>query len=440
MRRLLFPIAALLLSDALLIIGHGVQMTLVPLRAEIEGFSPSQVAFTGSMYFLGFVLGCLVTQTILRRVGHIRAFAVLATSFSATVLLFDAFPYFEYWLALRFVVGCCISGLYMIIESWLNDTASKENRGTVLSVYTIINLMMLVVGQQLLNFADPSATTLFVLASIMLSLAIIPVGLTTALAPAPVQSIQLDFKRVWQISHVAVLGSVFGGLVTGAFWSLGPVFARGIGLETTELTFYMSAVVLGGAMFQLPLGRLSDRFDRRIVLQGSALAGALLSILVVLFHQSFSVLLGLSLAWGGCIMTMYAIFLAHGADNAEPDEFAMLGSCILLTFGIASAVGGPLASVFVELLGAVGLYIHSALALVALAFVITVRRKQHVLSPADDTGPFRAATGTSPAIFELDPRTESDEWENKPPSADLDLTQSAVDVAAAGETLEEKRD
>jgi len=422
MRRLIIPIAALLLSEALLIAGHGIQLTLIPLRAEIEGFTPTQVAFTGSMYFLGFVLGCLLTQPILRRVGHIRAFAVLATLFSATVLLFHGLPYFECWLALRLVVGCCISGLYMIIESWLNDSSTKENRGTVLSVYTIINLMMVVVGQQLLNFAEPSAATLFGLASIMISLAIIPVGLTTALAPAPVQSVRLDIKRVWAISHVAILGSVFCGLVTGAFWSLGPVFARGIGLETTELTFYMSAVVLGGAIFQLPLGKLSDRFDRRIVLQGAALAGALLSMLVVLFHQNFSWLLLLSLGWGGCIMTMYAIFLAHGADNAEPHEFAMLGSCILLTFGLSSAIGGPLASVFIELLGAVGLYIHSALALVALAVVITVRRQQHVLSPADETGQFRAATGTSPAVFDLDPRTESDEWESRPPSADLDLT------------------
>ncbi|MGD9661903.1 MAG: MFS transporter [Porticoccaceae bacterium] len=416
MRRLLLPIAALLLSDALLLIGHGIQVTLLPLRAELEGFSSGEVALTGSTYFIGFVLGCLVTPKMVRRVGHIRSFAVLAALFSATVLLFQGLPYFEPWLVLRFVVGCCISGLYMIIESWLNDRTTRETRGSVLSIYTVINLSMMVVGQQLLNLADVSGATLFGVAAILLSLAIIPVSLTVTLAPAPIEPVRLNFVRVWEISHVAILGACATGLVTGAFWSLGPLFARGVGMETSVLTLFMSAVVMGGAIFQLPLGRISDKVDRRIVLLFSSLIGAIVSVLIVLFSQHTQLLLVLALLWGGMVMTLYSICLAHAADNALSHEFVLVGSCILMLFGISSAVGGPLASLFMEFLGAVGLFIHAALCLVVFAVAIAIRRTQHVIPMLDETEPFRAVADTAtPAAFALDPRTEADEWESKNP-------------------------
>ncbi|MFA5631415.1 MAG: MFS transporter [Porticoccaceae bacterium] len=427
MRRLLLPIAALLLSDALLLIGHGIQLTLLPLRAEIEGFTPIEVALTGSTYFVGFVVGCLVAPRMVRRVGHIRAFAVLASLFSATVLLFHSWPDVYPWLALRFVVGCCMSGLYMIIESWLNDRSTRETRGTLLSIYTVINLTMMIVGQQLLNLASPSAGTLFIIASVLLSLAIVPVSLTLTLAPAPVQSVPLDFRRVWQISHVAVLGAVCAGLVTGAFWSLGPVYARGVGMETAELTLFMSAVVLGGALFQLPLGKISDRFDRRLVLLFTALLGAIVSVLVVIFSHYPQALLVLAVFWGGTVMTQYAICLAHGADNAEPHEFILVGSCILMLFGLSSAMGGPLASLFMDYLGPVGLFIYASLSLVVFAVAVAIRRQQHVVPMIDETGPFRAAADTSPAVFALDPRTEEGEWESREPDTnalvDEDLLQ-----------------
>lgn len=430
MVRLLLPVAALLLSDALLLIGHGIQVTLLPLRAEIEGFTPAEIALTGSSYFVGFVVGCLVAPRIIRRVGHIRSFAVLASMFSALVLLFHGVPEFYPWLVLRFVVGCCISGLYMIIESWLNESSTRETRGTVLSSYTMINLTMIVVGQQLLNYADPSSATLFGLAAIMLSLAIIPVSLTLSLAPAPIEPMRINISRVWEISHVAVAGAVASGLVTGAFWSLGPVYARGVGLDTSQLTVFMSAVVLGGALFQMPLGKLSDKLDRRVVIMFTALFGAIISVLMAILSGSFQSLIILAALWGGMVMTQYAICMAHAADNAESHEFVMVGSCILLLFGISSAVGGPLASVFMEFIGAVGMFIYSALCLVGFALVVAVRRHRHVKPILDETEPFRAMADTSPAAFAMDPRTEEDAWESRSPSAELDLQ---VEEELAGE-------
>ncbi len=406
MKRVFLPIAALLIADALLLIGHGIQITLLPIRAELIGFNSTQVALTGSAYFLGFIAGCLLAPRIIQRVGHIRSFAALASAFSVAVITFQWATSLDVWLILRFAIGCWMSGLYMIIESWLNESTDKNNRGSVLSVYTIINLTMIVIGQQLLNFAEPSAAGIFGLAAIMLSLAIIPVSLTTSLAPAPLPEIKINFRRVWNISHVAVLGAATSGLVTGAFWSLGPFYASSENMNTAELSRFMSAVVLGGAIFQLPLGKISDYLDRRIVVLGAALMGIITSIAMVLMSHSILALQLLAIIWGGSVMTLYSICLAHAADNANADEFVMLGSCILLIFGLSSAVGGPIAAGFMQVIGPRGLFIYAALCLGLLTFAIAIRRQQRVVPILEETEPFRAMADTSPAAFALDPRTE----------------------------------
>lgn len=412
MLRLLIPIAALLLSDALLLVGHGLLLTMLPIAAATAGFSATQVALTGSAYFLGFVSGCLLTPRAVRRVGHIRSFAVLATTYSALVLMFPMIPAFVGWLLLRFLVGAAISGLYTIIESWLNERATGENRGTVLSVYTVINLLMMTVGQQLLNLNIPDPNYLFGLAAILLSVAIIPVSLTLALAPAPLENVNISLPKVWRYSHIGMMGAMVSGLVTGAFWSLGPLYAKSMGLETFQLTLFMSATVLGGAVFQLPLGRLSDHTERRVVLAYTAAASALVSLLIVVLpeflpHNTAWLLCLLAFFWGGTVMTQYAICLAHANDRAAPEDFVMVGSGLLLTLGVFSAIGGPLASLMMQLLGPGGLFVFTGVCLFVFSITITVRQQTHVLDPQDVTEPFRAvADTTTPTVFEMDPRAE----------------------------------
>lgn len=409
MRKLLLPIAALLISDALLLVGHGLQLTLLPLRAALEGFSDAEIGLTGSAYFIGFVAGCLLAPQVVRRVGHIRSFAVLASAFSALILMFDLIPQFWTWLLLRFMTGACISGLYMIIESWLNERSSSENRGTILSIYTIINLSMIVVGQQLINLAAPEASTLFAIAAILLSLAIIPVSMTSALAPAPLHRVKIDIRKVWQQSRVGVGGAVASGLATGAFWSLGPVYARATGLSTYELTLFMSAAVLGGAALQFPLGRLSDHFDRRIIVGAIAAVGAILSAaLGTLSAGPYWMLLALAFLWGGTSMTLYPICLAHANDRAEPQDFVMVGSSILMLFGGSSALGAPLAALLMWVAGPGGLFLFAALVMAILTFAIVRRRRSHYLPVIDETVPFRQIAAVStPAALEMDPRTEA---------------------------------
>ncbi len=423
---MLIPVAALLLSDALLLIGHGLQLTLLPVSAELLGFSAGQIGMMGSTYYLGFVSGCVLTPLLVRRVGHIRSFAILATSYSALVLLFYSLPYLVIWLLLRFTVGLAIAGLYMTIESWLSERSTAETRGTILSVYVVINMSMTMVGQQLLNLGDPLGQTLFIVISVLLSLALIPVCLTTALAPAPINNVRIDLRKVWHLSQVGVAGAIATGLVTGAFWSLGPLYAREIGLDTQALTMFLSVVVLGGAIFQLPLGRLSDRYDRRLVLFYTAVVGAILSLLLAVIPglDSWS-LAFLGFLWGGCVMTQYAISLAHANDRAAPEDFVMVGSVMLLSMGLFSALGSVIAAVFMQWFGPRGLFIFSVLCLFGFALAIQVRRRVHVLPVYDETEPFRAVAGAAtPVSLALDPRNEEldDSYEHedlKPEETDL---------------------
>jgi len=409
----LVPIFSLLLSVAFLLLGHGLLLTLLPISASSLGFSDTQVAFTGSAYFLGFVSGCLVTPYILKRVGHIRSFAVLATSYSVVVLIFPWLPDFWGWLLLRFLVGIAISGLYMIIESWLNERSNSENRGSILSVYTMLVMIMIMCGQQLLNLGSVNSHMLFGLAAIFISIAIIPVSLTLTLAPAPMNNVSLDIAKVWRNSHVALIGSVTAGLVTGAYWSLAPVYAKSNNFDNAQLTAFMSATVLGAACFQWPLGRLSDKHDRRLILMYMALAGALASLVFVflpLIEPNFGGWPATIAAffWGGVCMTLYAIGLAHANDSAGPSDFVEIGSAMLITYGLCSAIGGPMASFAMNVMGASGLYAFASLSLFVFFIIVILRRRQNVLTdPGENRESFQAVTDMAgPMVYEIDPRNE----------------------------------
>ncbi len=411
MIRLLIPVMALMFSVALLLIGQGLLLTLLPLRAETHGFSPTQIGLTASAYFVGFVLGCLTVPRVVRRSGHIRTFAALGAVFSAVALIFEMIPQFFAWVLLRFLIGICMAGAYMVIESWLNERATQQSRGTILSIYSMVGFLMIALGQQLLNLSPQSPNILFSLAAILISLAIIPVSLTLSIAPAPIQNVHINLRQVWNLSHIGILGAVAGGLVTGSFWALAPVYARGIGMGTAELTLFISAAVLGGAAFQLPLGRLSDHYDRRLIVFYSSLCGAVISLLMVavagVSGLSAWPMILLSFIWGGCIMTIYAICLAHANDHASADSFVMVGSAMLLSLGLSSAVGAPLASMFMSSMGPAGLFIFFAVCLVVFATVIAVRRRTHTLPVHEEAeSPFHVISETSPVALELDPRQD----------------------------------
>ena len=416
MLRALIPISSLLMSNAFLLLGHGLLLTLLPIAASEVGFSDTQVALTGSAYFLGFVSGCLATPYMLKRVGHIRSFAVLATSYSVVILIFPLLPEFYSWMLLRFIIGIVISGLYMIIESWLNGNANAQNRGSILSIYTTLNLIMVMCGQQLFNLGGTvEDVMLFSLAAILISIAIIPVSLTRSAAPAVVHRVKLNMFKVWQHSHIALIGAVVAGLVTGAFWSLAPIYAKDNNFDSSQLGLFLSATVLGGACFQLPLGKLSDRFDRRTVLMYAALVGSAVSLSFVYLPHFITVFAGWpafisAFFWGGSCMTLYAICLAHANDNATSDDFVEISSAMLITLGLSSAIGAPLASLAMKFMGPDGLYAFTSGSLIIFFIIVLFRRRSHIPpSTLEEKEEFRTVTDMAgPAAYEMDPRTEVD--------------------------------
>ena len=410
MPAMLLPVAALLLSDAFLLVGHGLSFTALPLRAVAEGFSDSAIAITGSAYFLGFIAGCLITPRVVRRVGHIRSFAVLSSAFSALVLLFPMVPEVISWTLLRAATGACMSGLYMIIESWLNERASSDGRGALLSIYTIINLVMIILGQQAVNLAPAQDPMLFAGAAVLLSLAVIPVSLSGATAPAPIADVQLDLRALWRISPVGLGGAAMLGLITGSFWALGPVYGRTLGLETQAVTWLISGATLGAALFQYPLGRLSDHLDRRLVLLFSSLAGAGVAFALALFSSApAGFLIALATLWGGCVLTLYAICSAHANDRAEPAQFVMIGTSLLLTYGATSAVGAPLAAFAMQRVGPSGLWWFVGTMLLVFALGVAQQRRQKPRPVLQETEHFVLSASLTPAGLELDPRAEDAE-------------------------------
>jgi MFS family permease len=418
MHTLLLSIAGLLFSQALLLTGHGLALTLLPLRAELEGFSLAQIGLTATTYFAGFTLGCMFTPTIARTAGHIRAFAVLASVASAVVLVHPLWPAFVPWLVLRFVSGWCIAGLYMLIESWLNERASNQNRGTLMAIYMVITMVMIMVGQLLINLGDIGRVTLFAISSILLSLSVVPVSLSTGKAPAPIRSVRVRLGELWHLSHIAFSGSFAAGLATGAFWGLGPVYGSLAGLDTFQITLFMAAAVAGGAVFQFPLGRMSDHYDRRLVALGAAAAATIAALLLGVFPTTANgqngitggVLIGLSFLFGAFVMPLYALVIAHANDRAGPDEFVVVASGLLMLFGIGAALGAPLASLLMIRAGPGGLFLFSALSMFGLALAIVRRRRTRTVPVVDESEqPFVPVADLTPIALDLDPRTDSDE-------------------------------
>jgi len=418
----LAPVAALLLAVAILVTGNGLQSTLLPVRAAIEKFDAFQIGLMGSAYYLGFVLGCLWGGQLIHRVGHIRAFTALA-SVASTVALVHAVEIDPVtWPLLRAVTGFCFAGLYVVIETWLNDKVDNENRGFVMGAYTMINLSVLVVGQLMLQLDDPQRFPLFAFASIMVSLAAVPVALTRSPQPAPITAPRVDPIRLFKISPVGAVGVCVVGLVTGAFWALGPAYAARVGADIHEIAVFMAVASLGGALIQWPLGRLSDRVDRRVVLFGGCVVAVCAAIGIYFFgHASDWRFIVFSALFGAAALPLYAICAANAFDFVDRSELVEISSGLLLLHGIGSIVGPLIASAAMEAIGPGGLFVSTALGHAALATYAIWRIGQR--------GPLRRAerTGfdlvsTAPTMVALDPEEVG--------AAQSDTQQASAETAA----------
>jgi MFS family permease len=424
MREALLPIAALMFGAAFLLSGNGLLGLLIPVRAGIEGFPTFGIGALQSAYHGGFVAGCLLTPYIVRRVGHIRAFAVFAALAACTALGQGLLVVLPAWILLRAVTGWCFAGLVMVIESWLNERATNQSRGQVFATYMMLNFAAIMAGQLLLSRADPTTHVPFVLVGVAICISLIPVSLTTSPAPAPLRVVRLRLGRLYGNSPVGTIGCLCLGLANGAFWGLAPVYAHAKGLPSAGIALFMASVVLGGALIQWPLGRLSDRFDRRFVILGT-LCAAIAAGFSFLMAGSLpqSMLLAQAALLGACVLPLYGLCVAHTNDFTPADEFVEASGGLLLLYGLGSVVGPIAAAQVMGLVGDKGVFLWMASIHVLLAGFTLWRMRARAALPPDQRPDFVAVEQTTPEALALDPRAEVD--------LDSAAAGSAVDPARA---------
>ncbi len=405
MRSTLAAIAALLLATSVLLMGNGLQGSLLAVRANGEGFTLLQIGFLMSAYFAGYVAGCRLIPLMVRNVGHIRTFTALASVASASalahVLLIDA----TVWMVLRAVTGFCFAGLAMVIESWINEKATNANRGRVLSIYRMVDLGSVTVGQLLLSLADPASFVLFAIVSILISISLVPVALSTAPSPRPLQTVNLDLRRVFQVSPLAAVGCLLAGFASSAFWSLGPVFVQNLGHEIRLIAVFMGVTILSAAAAQWPLGAISDRVDRRVLAFVVTLlsAGAGLLLWTIADRSAVWMLVGGGL-FGAFSISLFGLLLTQANDYAQPTEFVALNAGLLLLYGLGSIVGPLLASQSMQWFGTTALFGYTMLIHALLGAFALWRLTRRPTAAPREREKFIPTPATSPMVFELDPR------------------------------------
>ncbi len=368
MRAVLSSIGALLISAAILLAGGGLLGTLVAVSAELHGFPLVAIGFLSSAYFAGFMLGCLTTPLLVKRVGHVRVFAALSSLVAACALSHILAVNVPVWAVLRVVTGFSFAGLYMLIESWINEQAPNDKRGQVLSIYRMVDLAAVTVGQFLLTLADPKEFVLFSIVAILISLAIFPISLSTSSAPAAVTQTKLNIKKLIKTSPLAVAGCLVVGLSSGAFWGVAPVFVQQLGHPVLMVSAFMSVVIFAGAMMQWPMGWLSDKIGRRIVLIIASLGGALSGVFLWQFSsQSLALMMVGGVLYGMFAMQIFGMAAAHANDYAGPDDYVSISGGLLLIYGIGSVIGPSVAPIIMSKAGPPALFAYTAAVQLGLA-------------------------------------------------------------------------
>lgn len=346
----------------LLLAGIGLLSTFLSLRMTLEGYSATVVGMVMSGYFVGLIAGSFVWNRFIERIGHIRAFAVFAAMCAVCVMVHGLWISPVVWGVLRIITGAVVIGLYMVIESWLNASARPDERGRVFSVYMLITYMGLGVGQFLLMIADVNRPDYFMVLGILFSLSLIPVATTRSAHPALPERASFNLPGIIRKAPLGMAGCLVAGLLNSAIFSLGPVFAYRIGLSVNSISLFMGFVILGGMVFQYPVGMLSDRLDRARVLGALGLAVGISSLLIVFFPEDSIFLLIFSVFYGGLAFTIYPVAVAHANDRFKPAEIVGGSAALLLSFGVGGSIGPSLSALFMgPLLGPKGLFAFIAL-------------------------------------------------------------------------------
>lgn len=378
MRSLVIATLPLLFGILLVMAGNGLQGTLLGIRASIEGFPTALTGVVMSGYYTGFLAGSILTPRFVGRVGHIRVFAALAALGASAVVLYPIFLNIPAWTGFRLLTGFAYSGMYVVTESWLNDRAENEQRGQILSVYMVTQFVGLTAGQFLVNLADPASFQLFSLGAVLLAFALVPVVLSRAPAPRFDQPVHLGILSLYRISPLGTLGLAGVGITNSAFWGMGAVYAKASGLTVADVALFMSVAIVAAAVCTWPLGRVSDRFDRRSVITVVSLGAGIAAVAAMTLADGERLAFFAAVfAYGGLALSLYSLCVAHANDRLQPEQMVAASSGLMLCYGVGAILGPMSVGALMDHIGPRGFFIYLALVHMfvgALAIYRMIRR------------------------------------------------------------------
>lgn len=397
---------SLLLASGILLGGVGLFYTALGLRAGIEQFSTIVTGLVMSSYFAGFVIGTFMCPALIRRVGHIRAFSALASVASTTAIVHAIAVDPWVWALLRLIAGFCLVGLYMVMESWLNVLSPNAARGRVFAAYVAITLAAQGLGQFLVLAGDVVGFVPLGLVSILLSLALVPVAFTRTLEPQPVFAPKISLKRLYGISPLGTAAAFSSGLLNGAFFGMGAVFAQRVGLVGFGVAMFMGATIFGGALLQWPIGHASDNHDRRRVLTVVCAVAAALAVLAnALISVSTVALIVCTFFYGGLVFTIYGLSVALINDRISQEEVLEAASALLLVHGVGAIIGPLVAGWLMDARGPGSLLLYFALVLAAMSSFGVWRLRVGSAMPIEQQQTYVTVVTSTPVLHEMDPRT-----------------------------------
>lgn len=379
---------ALLLGMMLLMVGNGVQGTLLGIRGALEGFSTFELSLVMSGYFAGFLGGSRLAPLMIRRVGHVRVFAALGSFISAVLILYPALTDPWIWVGLRVAIGFCFSGVYVTAESWLNNAASNENRGKALSLYMIVQMVGIVAAQGLLVLGDPSGFVLFVVPSVLVSIAFAPILLSVSPTPSFETAKAMGLTELYRLSPLGCIGLFVLGGVFSALFGMAAVFGTEIGLSVAQISAFISMIYIGGLVMQYPIGVISDRMDRRALVLTVAGLGAAAALLPVVMPGDFTILLAAAFLLGGMTNPLYALLLAYVNDFLEPDDMPAASAGLIFINGVGAIAGPVITGWAMYLVGPIGFFAYVSMLLAMLVIYGSWRSTRRDTPDIEEQGLF----------------------------------------------------
>lgn len=389
---------ALLLGMSLLMVGNGMQGTLLGIRGEIEGFSTLEMSIVMSAYFVGFLGGSRMAPGMIRRVGHVRVFAALASLISAVMILYPTVTEVWLWTLGRVLIGFCFSAVYVTAESWLNNAATNENRGQALSLYMIVQTAGIVVSQALLLTADPSGYVLFVIPSVLVSIAVTPILLSISPTPAFDTTKPMSLKELRGYSPMGCVGMFLLGGVFAAQFGMASVYGAKAGLTVAQISTFVAMFFVGSVLLQYPIGWVSDRMDRRLLILIVSVIGMIGSILGMLLGADFTFLLVSAFIVGGMSNPLYSLLIAHTNDFLQHEDMAAASGGLIFINGLGAILGPIITGYMMDVVGPGGFYLFTAVLFAALAIYAAYRSTVRKSIPVEDTGAYVAVTPSSTSV------------------------------------------